>query len=120
MIPLPLHERPRERLPERVLITPSKINPWRWPLKPDARFTDEQLYWLDRAGIKPDEVETLTVLSPVGYRDGLWWPVGTPATVYAIECPIIRRREPDQVLVVSPAGFEKWVYADGSISRRSR
>src|SRR3546814_16876514 len=103
MIPLPLHERQRVRLPELIQVAPSNVNPWRWGLPAGARFTGPQLAWLERAGIDPATVETLTVLSPVGMRE-LWWPGGTPGPVYAIECPNIRRRGAGQVLVVSPAG----------------
>ncbi|MDX3884067.1 MAG: hypothetical protein QHC65_06570 [Sphingomonas sp.] len=105
----------RELLPLLSIVyeTPSKHNPWRWPLRPGERITDPQLAWLQRAGIAPADAEMLTVYSPSTWRE-IYCPAGTPSPVFEFPCPVIRRRDAE-VMVVTPDGSERWVNADGTI-----
>ena len=110
---LPVVELP---LPETAWITPSNINPWRGARKSGARWTNDQLRMMALAGIDPETAEAITVRSAVTDRD-MWMPRGAARHVFVFECPVLKRRADGKVLVISPAGFRKWVYADGSISR---
>jgi hypothetical protein len=106
-------------LPETVHITPSNINPWRGVRRPESRYTQDQLRMLHSRGDDPDTVEDVIVRQSASRRER-WWP-GPNAPVFLMPCPVIqRRRSGEQLLVITPAGHRKWVYADGAITKGKR
>lgn len=107
-------------LPQTVYITPSNINPWRDVRDPDQRYTRTQLHRMRLEGIDQATVEDIIVRNRVCPRNEMYIPGGIRHD-YLMPCPIIGRRERAgqlQLKVISPAGDRKWVYPDGSITRK--
>ena len=105
-------------LPARAYLTPSSINPWRAARHPEQRYTHQQLRTMPLYQLDPATCEDVIVRSSASQSEH-WWPAGTPAPVFLLPCPIIQRRgDGSQCLVLSPAGMKKWVYSDGSITKR--
>jgi len=106
-------------LPDRGgYIIPSNINPWRELRRPDRRYTDAQLRVMPLYQLDPATCDDVVVRSSVSMQE-YSWPLGTRAPVYLLPCPIISRKgDGAKCLVISPTGLKKWVYADGSITKR--
>jgi len=118
MRPLPVCGDREHLLPSSgIVITPSNIDPWRSTRGEDQLFTWSQLSALNRLGLDPEKVDFVIVRSKASRRD-MYWPSYDPAPTYLLPCPILGRRGTDQLEVISPAGMRKWVYSDGSITRR--
>ena len=100
-------------LPNGGVITPSNINPWRGQRAEGARWTYGQLHAMSRHGLDSETCAGITVRSRATSRE-MWWPSTEETPVFVFECPVIRQ-ERGRVLVISPAGMAKLVYADGKI-----
>lgn len=101
-------------LPETVIITPSKINPWRDARKADQRYTGMQLRRLKEQGLDPDTVPDVIVRDAVNIFREMY--TGGRKATYLLPCPIIEGRG-DQLIVISPDGSRKIVQPDGTKGR---
>jgi hypothetical protein len=100
-----------------AVISPSNIPDWRGHRTDGHRFTDRQRNALFYAGLHPDTVDTVQVASAVG-RDEIHQGYAARHKLRLIfACPIVRRGGNGKLLVISPGGLNKWVYADGSITK---
>jgi hypothetical protein len=49
----------------------------------------------------------------------MYWPEGQKAPIFEMPCPIVQRLTDGRVKIVSPAGINRIVQADGWITRRA-
>lgn len=118
MIGLPETGPNEHLLPERVYITPSRLNPWRDARQPDQRYTGTQLRRLRDLGIDPNAVADVIVRDRVCPVREMYI-YGNVAHHYLLPCPIIEGRG-DQLIVLSPDGSRKIVQPDGTKGRKRR
>jgi hypothetical protein len=106
-----------ESLMQQRVVVPSQSTPWRGRRDPGLAFTHPQQNMMRYLGIDGRTCETLYVSSSVG-MDEVWVNLGDRRRLRVIfTCPILGRRAPDQIKVLSAGGSKKWVYADGSITK---
>ena len=103
-------------LPITAHITPSSFNEWRGAREQGERWTNRQRNMMAYLGIDASTVDGVTVRSAVTARD-MCLPLESPPHAFVFECPVLRRRG-GQILVLSPAGGQRWVHPDGTISHR--
>lgn len=99
------------RMPERVLIVPSKRQPWYGAWEPGARLSIAQLDELRRRGIDPDTVEVMEVRREATHAE-YYIPIHTWPPVFAFECPVIGQYG-DRVRVIAPDGGVSLIRRDG-------
>lgn len=113
MIGLPDIGESEHLLPELVIVSPSKVNPWRGGRMPTERYTEKQLAALRARNIDPATVEDIIIRDPATSRE-MWWPTPGPRPHFVMPCPITERHAGGRLTVLSPSGDEMNVGPDGA------
>ena len=110
---------PIGRQPDRIVIIPSKRQPWYGAIIDGRRFTRQQQNALIERGADIATAHAMTVKRQATHRE-MWWPTGQLPPVFAFECPIVGRRANGRVSVIAPDGQPVGVFSDGWAHRPYR
>ncbi len=103
------------RLLASFQVAPSNMSAWLWSLRPGATWTDMQLKAAHFLNVRIADCDSVAARIPAP-REVLSIPAGSPPQFFVHPCPIIGR-EGNRVRVISPAGVEKLIYPNGTITK---